>query len=284
VNSPSTGAPRSDHDLPASTLAHFIRADFRATWDAVAGLPAEVGSRGNFIFARQAMSLIELAGRTCAADPGGQALADLSTSLKGIEPRYFTLLPGPCARPGGNRGKVEWTLPFDPSAGADEAHLLWAIFDLIRHGQAHQYQQIMVELDDQTTWGISLTGASPGRTLAAVEAARPDAHLGQMPGLDGSLWLVVRPEVLFLDFEAAIAAAGVFRQGLEPTPLGRKAKPGGRWDFDQGALEQQLRGAGHLDWTPPADEPEIAARDAGGNGGARSAEDLSGRIRRLLRF
>jgi hypothetical protein len=214
-------------------LAHFICADFRATWDAVAGLPAEVGSRGNFMFARQAMSLIELAGRTAAADSSGRALTDLSHAQEAIDRRYFTLLPGPCARPGMNRGQVEWTLPLKPSAQPQEAQLLWALFDLVRHGQAHQYQQIMVELNDMTIWGISLTGAVPGRTLASVEAARPGDHLSQMPGDDGSLWLVVRPEVMFLDFESAMEQARVFRQGLEPTPLSRKAKPRGNWDFSQ---------------------------------------------------
>lgn len=249
----STLATRSgtDHDLAASSLARFIRADFRAAWDAVASLPTEVGARGNFMFARQAMSLIELAGRTCSADSTGRVLTSLSQALEAIDARYFTLLPGPCARPGMNRGHVEWTLPFKASAKPHKAQLLWALFDLVRHGQAHQYQQIMVELNDATIWGISLTGAVAGRTLATVQAARPSDHLSQMPGDDGSLWLVVRPEVMFLDFESAIARARVFEQELEPIPLSRLAKPGGNWNFSQTDLEHRLRAAGHPDWAPP---------------------------------
>lgn len=276
------GQPGTDHDLSASTLAHFISADFRATWDAVAGLPVSVGSRGNFMFARQAMSLIELAGRTCAADPSGQALADLSRELERIERRYFTPLPGLCARPGMSRGQIEWTLPFNPSSQPQEAQLLWALFDLVRHGQAHQYQQIMVELRDATIWGVSLTGPTLGRTLASVEQARPANHLSQMPGVDGSLWLVIYPEALFLDFDLAIQRAGVFQRQLEPTPLTRKAIPGGKWDFDQGTLEQQLRVAGHPDWTPPAEEPIAVAAVESTESGEGKARQILARIRRCL--
>jgi hypothetical protein len=248
--SSSAIAPGTGHDLPASSLARFIREDFRAAWDAVASLPADVGGRGNFMFARQAMSLIELAGRTCARDSTNGALTSLSQALEAIDPRYFTPLPGPCARPGMNSRHVEWTLPFRASANPQEAQLLWALFDLVRHGQAHQYQQIMVELNDGTIWGISLTGATAGRTLAKLQANRPSDHLSQMPGHDGSLWLVVRPEVMFLDFESAIARARVFEQGLEPSPLSRRAKPGGNWDFSHSDLEHQLRAAGHPDRAP----------------------------------
>lgn len=251
VSSSPASLPGTDHDLPASTLAYFIRADFRAAWDAVACLPAEIGARGNFIFARQAMSLIELAGRTCAADPSGQALTDLSRRLEAIDPRCFALLPGPCARPGRNRGQVEWTLPFNPAAQPYEAQLLWALFDLVRHGQAHQYQQIMVKLNDGTIWGVSLTGAAPGRTLSTVQGSRPADHLSQLPGDDGSLWLVIRPEVMFLDFEAATAQAGTFQQQLEPLPLGRRSAPGGKWDFSQHDLKSALRRAGLRDWVQP---------------------------------
>lgn len=223
------------------------------------------------MFARQAMSLIELAGRTCAADPSGKALTELSQELVKIDHRYFTLLPGPCARPGGG----EWTLPFDPAAQPEEAQLLWVLFELIRHGQAHQYQQIMVELSDSTIWGISLTGPSPGRT---IEADRPDAHLSQMEGDDGSLWLVACPDVLFLDFESAIDRAAVFRREIEPTPLARRAVPGKRWDFDQNALESRLRAAGHPDWSPPPETPESEDPASSPSAG------LLARFRRRLRF
>lgn len=245
VTGSSASPPGTNHDLAASVLANFICSDFRTAWDAVASIPGDAGAKGNFMFARQAMSLIELAGRTCAADSTGQALFDLSLSLEAIEPRYFTLLPGPCARPGKNRNGVEWTLPSKASAHPPEAQLLWVLFDLIRHGQAHTYQQIMVELNDTTIWGISLTGAKAGRTLCTVAAARPRDHLSQKRSEDGSLWLVVRPEVMFLDFESAIAQGRVFGRQLEPIPLRRKAKTGGPWDFTQTDLEHRLRADGH---------------------------------------
>ena len=43
--------------------------------------------------------------------------------------------------------------------------LLAALSDLIRHGLAHQYQQIVVHLNDEKHFYISLTGATYGRYL-----------------------------------------------------------------------------------------------------------------------
>jgi hypothetical protein len=200
----------------------------------------QVGARGNFIFARQAMSLIErrtnLRGRL---DRRGahQPLAGVRGDRSALLHPFAGTLRAPRYEPR-SRGM---DAAVQGLGEPQEAQLLWALFDLVRHGQAHQYQQIMVELNDGTIWGISLTGATAGRTLATVRAARLSDHLSQMPGDGGSLWLVVRPDVMFLDFKSAIARARVFEQGLEPTPLSRRAKPGGNWDFSQTDLESAAR-------------------------------------------
>jgi hypothetical protein len=87
-------------DLTPGTLAYLLCKDFRAAWDAMATVGPE-GTGGNFMFARQALGLLELAARVCAEDKSGHALPDLSTALEGIESRYFTPLPGRAPKSGG---------------------------------------------------------------------------------------------------------------------------------------------------------------------------------------
>ncbi|MGH2460126.1 MAG: hypothetical protein ACRDIY_14820, partial [Chloroflexota bacterium] len=52
-----------------------------------------------------------------------------------------------------------------PSDGTSPGHaqLLWMLFDVVRNGQAHQYQQILVELTDQKHFLAALTGAPVAR-------------------------------------------------------------------------------------------------------------------------
>jgi hypothetical protein len=90
-------------DLDASNLYQLITADFIGAWNSLASNPDPIG-RGNFMFARQAMTLLEFASRLCHKD--AKALSDFSNALKGIEPKYFTRMPSVCANP-----DSEFTLP-----------------------------------------------------------------------------------------------------------------------------------------------------------------------------
>jgi len=83
-------------NLDAGTLYEFIVGDFECAWNCLAANP-DVENRGNFMFARQAMTLLEWAARLCASDLSGAALTSLSQALIQIEPLYFTELPGICA-------------------------------------------------------------------------------------------------------------------------------------------------------------------------------------------
>jgi len=147
--------------------------DFESAWDAIARDPTATGG-GNFMFARQAMTLLEWASRLCMEDASGTALRELGDVLRGREPRYFTRLPAPCA------DCSEFSLPFDPSSPL-QVQLLWALFDLVRHGGAHQYQQITAELQDGTYFGVSATGVVlgevPSYTLKRAKGDRAK-HLG----------------------------------------------------------------------------------------------------------
>jgi hypothetical protein len=50
--------------------------------------------------------------------------------------------------------------------------LLAALYDCIRHGHSHQYQQIPVALGDGVIFMMSLTGVDVGRSLRVVRDER----------------------------------------------------------------------------------------------------------------
>lgn len=127
-------------NLPPETIFEFIVRDFEDAWNALAD-SSSARNRGNFLFARQTMVQLEWVARLAGTDATGSALADYSAEPNRIEPRYFTQLPGSAPKP------KDFYLPSVSSAN-QERQLLWALYDLIRHGQAHQYQQIPVELSD----------------------------------------------------------------------------------------------------------------------------------------
>lgn len=161
----------------------------------------------NFSFALHAMILLEWAARLCRRDATGQALRDLSAALTTLEPRYFIELPGAC----GNVGGTQFDLP---STGPNpNRELLSTLFDLIRNGQAHQYQQVMVDLSDGRRFAISVV-KPVDMTLAAVRASGRSEHLDYSCDADGDVWLKVRPEWLFLDFRDAIEHSNLLGRGL----------------------------------------------------------------------
>jgi len=134
-------------NLSPRQIYTFIVKDFEAAWDSIADNRRNIG-RGNFMFARQAMSLLEFAARFYGKNTNLRT--KYSEELYKIEPKYFTDLPGPV---GCNKG---FTLPHLGNTSI----LLWSLFDLIRHGLAHQYQQIRVTLTDGKHFYMNLEGAS----------------------------------------------------------------------------------------------------------------------------
>jgi hypothetical protein len=221
-------------DLPISTIVDFIIGDFEATWTALAADPRP-GNRGNFLFALQAVVLVEVASRLCASDASGAALGEFSAQLVAREPRYFTPLPGACFG-----GSSEFTLPyFGPNPSCQ---LLAALFDLIRNGQAHQYQQIRVRLNDGVDFQVSLTGAEPGLFLNPPPSRA--GHLAQSRDQNHDLWLKVRTDALFVDIRDSVRAANLLGRGLTISNLIRP-RVTGTYQFSGAQLEQALAAGGH---------------------------------------
>jgi len=233
-------------NLTAAKLHLFITSDFKGAWDSIAANKNTRIGRGNFMFGRQAMNLLEFAARLCSGDVTGKALTAFSRELKKIEPKYFTALPSPCPAPS------DFILPHD--GNADGNLLLWALFDLMRHGLAHQYQQIIATLTDGKRFYIQLTGAEIGRSLSTVRRKqRPDVHLAYFVDSDGDIGLKVLPDILFIDFEKAIKKSGLLASQISFNHLSRprthsrfrSGASGPYYNFNSASLQRSLASAGH---------------------------------------
>jgi hypothetical protein len=227
-----------EKNLPQDKIHLFIASDFKGVWNSVATNPNDI-SRGNFMFSRQAMNLLEFVFWLCKNDLNQNALKDFSNELHKIEPKYFTQLPSQCT------SNKDFALFY--MGNTNGSLLLCALFDLIRNGLAHQYQQILVNLSDGKNLFITLTGPESGRTLeVAAKPPRPMDHLGYCVDSDGDLGLKIYPDVLFLDLEGAIQRSGLLDRNLAFQYLERthKKKPG-YYNFDTASLENSLVTQGH---------------------------------------
>lgn len=219
-------------NLTVDEVYDFISKDFIGAWDSVASNASKDIGRGNFMFSRQAMILREFACRLYGSD--SKIRTQFSTQLKNIEPKYFTRLPSPCADP------KEFTLPHLRNQSGDL--LLWALFDLIRNGLAHQYQQIIVVLKNRKKFFIELSGAKQGRHLDTVRKSRHAGHLDYYIDKDGDIGVRIYPDQLFLDIEQAIQQSQLLSKRRRfrhlRRPIGKKRrkaknKPGKKfYDFD----------------------------------------------------
>jgi hypothetical protein len=228
-------------NLLPQEIHHFIVSDFKGTWNSIADNSDQNIGRGNLMFARQAMNLLEFAARLCDIDTSGKSIQNFSTDLCNIEPKYFTFLPGICAV------ITDFVLPYIGSK--NDNSLLCVIFDLIRHELGHQYQQIVVDLNNGKHFYISLTGATYRRYLYMVsKSQRPQEHLAYTFDQDGDLELKIYPDILFLDFEKAIDKSALLKKNLSFPYLSRpKSKGSGKhYNFDTKSLEKSLIAGKHI--------------------------------------
>jgi hypothetical protein len=225
----------------------FITGDFQCAWDALAEKPESIaGNRCNFMFALQAAVLLEWVGQLCESDP--TARSDFATELQNIEKRYFTELDNTCPAPS--------TFTF-PGVGPDPLKsLLCALWDLIRNGVAHQYQDITVTLSDGKHWVLGLQGVQYGWLLSEIAATRSSLqHLAYCLDQDGDLVLFVHPGAFFLDIRDAVNRANLLSRGLAIKHFSRPAaglkhrnRPKKKKAYQLGLnqLEQALKSNGHV--------------------------------------
>lgn len=212
-------------NLSPDDIHNAMVQDFVDGWNALAK-DKDVGARGNFKFGLQAMILLEFVGRLCSTSPS--SFNAFLTELEGIEPRYFTRIPGL------NRSFRYFVIP-----PGRQDQLLWALFDLIRNGQAHQYQSMVASLDGGNSLAITLTGARSGRYVRLGSAKRFVRHLGFRKERNGDVWITIYPNMVLTDFEEAIRRASILPTGL------RFSYMANRYHFTSSTLVSSLVAAGH---------------------------------------
>jgi len=219
-------------NLSPQEIYDSIVNDFEGAWNSLAdkeASPGQVIGRGNFMFANQAMNLLEFAARLCKGK--SKMHADFSKELNKIDPKYFKLLPSRCAN------TTDFVLPH--MGNTTGKTLLWALFDLVRNGLAHQYQQIIVKLKDDKQFYVSLArGADHKMHLSVSAESRPVDHLDCKLDESGDLALIVYPDIMFLDFKSAIIDSNLVSQSSSFEYL---YWPGpGYYDFNSLSLEKSL--------------------------------------------
>jgi hypothetical protein len=228
-------------NLSARHLYNFITSDFESAWAALSLQKAEgpFKGRGNFMFARQAMALLEFACRLIGRSD--EAREAFSRALFDIEPRYFTLMPGQCRGP-----ESDPLLPFSPQHGRDSANrtLLAALFDMVRHGLAHQYQGITVELSDGRVLAASLSGVVYREELGTN--LRRELYLGYLLATSDDMLIRLYPDVLYLDVKEAIRKSNLLDRGLALDYFVRGGG-GDNYGFDAAAVRNALADAGHAE-------------------------------------
>ena len=235
-------------NLSARTLYDFITSDFESAWAALAAMQANregLRGRGNMMFARQAMSLLEFACRLCGSS--ADARADFSRALHEQDARYFTEMPGACAV--FNDRSV--LLPFHPQRGPGSADrtLLTALFEMVRHGLAHQYQGITAQLADGRVLVASISGVEYGDVLG--ENPRRDTYLGYIKAEHDDLLVRLYPDVLYVDVRDAIARSALLERGLTIDYLKRGGQEAATFQFDAASVEARLKAGGHSQVIPP---------------------------------
>jgi len=194
--------------LQPRVIYNNIVRDFEAAWNGIAALPETDIGHGNFLFGLMCMILLEWACRVCKNDSSGVYLNSLATTLEAIEPLYFTELPSQCKVP----EPRYFRLPLPP--GKHPPVLLGALFNLIRNGQAHQYQQIPAHLDNDTYLWISIRGVQMGKPLTRTLEQRPSDHLAFCEYQDGNIGIRLHADTFFSDIRTAIEASGVLDSGI----------------------------------------------------------------------
>lgn len=203
-------------NLPPKDIYDFIIGDFEQLWNSLSSVQGAI-SRGNFAFALLDMILVEFISRFCKFDTTGNMLSKLSDCLYNTDKRYF----GKVAGWEGLKSNSEFTIPFKFQEGKE---ILCLLFDLIRNGEAHQYQQIVADLQDGVML-VRISGADFGLNLSKIgsRSGHLDVQISQNSGKTVVL-IQFRPELLFLDLKKAVDCSQIFNQSTEFSHFSRQYK------------------------------------------------------------
>jgi len=225
-------------NLSAEKALTFMINDFKGAWNSLAGVKDRRIGRGNFIFGFMAMNLLEFICRLCRSDATGETLQDFSINLNKIEGKYFAHIPGSLPKENGilnlkvKRGN--FTLPYLDDQNKNNM-LLTLLYDLIRNGIGHQYQQLVVDLKNDSKFFITLDGPSYGKIIDKNKRWR---HLFCRLEKNGDISLTIYPQILLVDFEDAVKQSKLLERGLAISHLKRY------YDIDSQCLVHSLKNGG----------------------------------------
>lgn len=216
---------------PPETLLQFLMRDFESAWDAIASSPTASG-RGNFAFGLMCMIMLELGCRICHKKTESDDSSKLKLWSEKLRKKssgaYFRRIPRfekGSSGFGYSHCADGFALPNDKeveflNSSNEEITFLSFLFNTMRNGQAHQYQQILVKLkkakDADTVdsyWGIGLTGAEHGLQLSQSRRfGQPSDHLCVVEeGAGKNVFVKVRTDVLYLDLKESILEAELLK-------------------------------------------------------------------------
>ncbi|HZD34224.1 MAG TPA: hypothetical protein VE130_03380 [Nitrososphaeraceae archaeon] len=212
--------------------------DFKGAWNTLAGLKDHRIGRGNFIFGFMAMNLLEFICRLCRSDPTRKTLRDFSNNLNTIESKYFTHIPSSLPKGSGilnlNVRRDDFTLPYLDDQNKNNM-LLTLLYDLIRNGVGHQYQQLVVDLKNGGNFFITIDGPFYGNIINKDKRYH---HLFCRIEKNGDINLTVFPQILLVDFEDAVKQSKLLERGLTIGHLKRY------YDIDSQSLVRSLENGG----------------------------------------
>jgi hypothetical protein len=179
--------------------------EFEAAWDAMATTQFADRTSGSFLFARQAMLLVELASTVARQDAA--TFRRFSSELQKREALLFKRIP---YQPG--RG-TRRCVPRVAADGDSTSELIEVLFDLVRNGHAHFGHQLYAPLKDGRAFGVVLLGVEKGRTIERVRppGGRIIDHLSCTKQSDGNLVMRLCAGTLYLDVRDASETAGVWQ-------------------------------------------------------------------------
>jgi hypothetical protein len=171
----------------------------------MAATPFSEQTSASFLFARQAMLLVELASRVASQDRATSRR--FAAELQSREARLFK--PIPAYKPGPQTRRCVPRIAAEGDAGSD---LITLLFDLMRNGLAHYGQQVYAPLADGRAIGVVLVDSMwRGRTLESMrDGGKTIDHLSCTLQTDGNLVIRLCPAILYLDVRDASESAGVW--------------------------------------------------------------------------
>lgn len=188
-------------------LAFFIN-DFCSLWNALAKVSNdEMDGRSNFLFAKEAMRLLELICRGCTSE---ELLNSFSKELNSRNPFYFIHIPVfQEYKPQGIKTLTEGTFSGInlPRSSSGSPILLWLLFDMLRNGITHHAIQCALAVGNDRIF----IGVAGNQHLGNLAKCDEQSRYRNLRWDRGSSTLTVFPETLFLDFVWAVRESGIFR-------------------------------------------------------------------------